>query len=69
MNRTTHTYAILVLSSEAFKEIKMKLEAAGYSPTFEKIDGQLRIPMNGISVVEEKTLPVKKNVGRNCSGS
>ncbi len=47
MSRQTHTYVELEISDEAYKEIRSKLEAAGYQHTFMN-DGA--IDMQGIAV-------------------
>jgi hypothetical protein len=50
MPGSTHTYAILDLSPEAFEEISTKLKAAGYDHAFMS-DGE--IDMHGIAVKKE----------------
>lgn len=52
--RQTHTFAVLELSAAAFKEIRDKLEAAGYQHAFIKEDEELTIDMHGIGIKEEK---------------
>jgi len=51
----THTYAILEVSSAAYKEIKDKLEAAGYQHAFyDDRDGDgIIIDMHGIALKDE----------------
>jgi hypothetical protein len=49
----THTYAILEISSAAFKEIKEKLEAAGYHHVFCE-DGTV-MDMHGIALKDDGT--------------
>lgn len=51
----THTYAILEVSSAVYKEIKDKLEAAGYQHAFHDDrdgDGTV-IDMHGIALKDE----------------
>ena len=48
MTRTTHTYAELEVSPEAYDEIRSKLEAAGYTHAFME-DGA--IDMHGIGLI------------------
>jgi hypothetical protein len=50
MIRSTHTYAILEISTPAFEEIRLKLEAAGYQEQFHENDGRLVIDMHGIGI-------------------
>lgn len=47
--RTTHTYAVLEITFEAWEEIADKLRAAGYDHAF---DGDV-IDMHGIAVKPE----------------
>lgn len=48
---STHTYALLEVSPEAFEEVSHKLEAAGYDHAFHRggVDGDL-IDMHGIAL-------------------
>ena len=55
--RTTHTYAILEVSSSAYAEIKGKLVSAGYSDQLIEEDGQVLVNMQGIALAEEKSEP------------
>ncbi len=51
----THTYAILKVSRKTYREIKEKLEAAGYQHAFHD-DGDedgVVIDMHGIGLAEE----------------
>lgn len=51
--RSTHTYAVLGISQDAYDEIRAKLQAAGYQHAF--MDGG-EIDMYGIAVnVDEST--------------
>lgn len=53
----THTYAILEISTAAYKEIKEKLEAAGYEHAFRDYkngDGVV-IDMHGIALKDDGT--------------
>lgn len=52
--RTTHTFAILELSSQAYEEIKKKLLEAGYSHAIMEDGGREVIDMHGIGVQMEK---------------
>lgn len=48
------TYAVLVVTSTTFREIQLKLEAAGYHHAFkEDSDGQLLIDLHGVAVRDE----------------
>lgn len=51
---TTHTYAVLKISHEAYAEIRAKLEAAGYSDQIRTVANRQReieaIDMHGIAV-------------------
>jgi hypothetical protein len=50
-----HTYAILDVSAETFREIQLKLEAAGYQHAFtEDLDGQLVIDLHGVALRDEE---------------
>lgn len=51
MVRTTHTYAVLEISPEAYGEIRGKLSEAGYDHAFDdtRLDGEL-IDMHGIAL-------------------
>lgn len=49
--RSTHTYVELEVSPAAWREIREKLEAAGYQHTF--VD-ERTTDMHGIAVVPEK---------------
>ena len=50
---TTHTFAVLQLSPEAFAEIKDKLEKAGYQDQFLNEGKGLMIDMHGIAMKEK----------------
>lgn len=52
MTRTTHTYAILQISPEAYNEIRRYLKAYGYEHAFHEQDGKEVIDMHGIAVQE-----------------
>lgn len=54
MFRATHTFAILELSSAAYKEIEEKLKAAGYEDQFLTDGGKIVIDMHGIAVSQEE---------------
>lgn len=49
----THTYVILEISSAAYKEIKQKLEAAGYHHVFHENRGEVVIDMQGIALKDD----------------
>ncbi len=50
----THTYAILDVSADTFREIQMKLEAAGYQHAFKEDDtGALIIDLHGVALRDE----------------
>jgi hypothetical protein len=51
--RQTYTFVVLDLSSEAFNEIKKKLDAAGYQHCFTQSGGRDVIDMQGIAVASE----------------
>jgi hypothetical protein len=53
----THTYVILGISSAAYKEIKDKLEAAGYQHAFhDDRDGDgILVDMHGIALKDDGT--------------
>lgn len=55
--RTTYTYVILDLSTDAYEEIAAKLKAAGYEHAFHKDDGRIVIDMHGIAVAEDSATP------------
>jgi hypothetical protein len=48
--RVTHTYAVLEISAAAYKEIRDKLKAAGYTDQFHKEGDAELIDMHGIAV-------------------
>lgn len=48
--RTTHTFALLDVSSATFQEIRAKLEAADYDHAFDTHDGRPLIDMQGIAL-------------------
>lgn len=48
--RTTHTYAILEVSEQAYREIRERLKAAGYAHAFHEDDGREVIDMHGIAL-------------------
>ncbi len=48
--RSTHTYAIVHISPEAFKEIWITLTAAGYEHAFIKENDGMVFDMNGLAV-------------------
>jgi hypothetical protein len=50
MLRTTHTYAVLDISPEAYREIHEKLEAAGYQHAFHRQGDRVVIDMHGIAL-------------------
>ena len=50
----TYTYALLELSPAAYREIRDKLQEAGYQEQFHaQDDGRIAIDMHGIAVVPE----------------
>ena len=53
MIRSTHTYAVLEVSSAAYAEIKALLEAAGYEDQFHEDDGAIVIDMHGIAIKDQ----------------
>jgi hypothetical protein len=52
--RVTHTYAILAVSPAAHREIKEKLEAAGYQDQIHEENGEILIDMHGIALGKEE---------------
>lgn len=52
--RATHTYAILEVSAGAHREIKEKLEAAGYQDQLHEDHGKILIDMHGIALSSEE---------------
>ena len=55
---STHTYAVLRVSPEAYQEIRDKLEAAGYEDQFhDKGEAGEVIDMNGIAIQSEGEFP------------
>lgn len=56
--RTTHTVALLQLSTAAYKEIADKMKAAGYDHAFNETDGVVFIDMGGIGVTSQEPDPV-----------
>ncbi len=50
MPRSTHTYAVLEISTPAFEDIRLKLARAGYEHAFKQDEGRLVIDMQGIAV-------------------
>jgi hypothetical protein len=48
--RVTHTYVVLEISATAYKEIRDKLETAGYADQFHKEGDAELIDMHGIAV-------------------
>jgi hypothetical protein len=50
----THTNAILEVSAAAHREIKEKLEAAGYQDQLHEKNGQILIDMHGIMLSKEE---------------
>ncbi len=56
--RSTHTYAVLEVSPEAFREIRAKLEAADYHHAIhENADDGPTIDMHGIGLAVERQVP------------
>ena len=53
-SRTTHTYAILDLSPEAYQEIRAKLLEAGHEHAIEGDEAGEVIDMHGIAISEEE---------------
>lgn len=54
----THTFVILELSTDAFKEIYEKLKEAKYDHAFIHEEGRITIDMHGIAVAtHEKSQP------------
>lgn len=49
----THTYAILDVTAETFRELQQKLEHAGYHHAFKEDDGSLIIDLHGIAIRDE----------------
>ena len=58
--RATYTYAILEISASAYREIRDKLQAAGYTDQFHKDGSREVIDMHGIAV-EASALPQAEN--------
>lgn len=56
--RTTHTYAILGLSNDAYDEIRRKLKDSGYSQNFHFQDGRELIEMHGLAIEREQNAEV-----------
>jgi hypothetical protein len=51
----THTYTILDVSAACFREIQLKLEAAGYLHVFhEDDDGSIVIDLHGLALRDEE---------------
>ena len=66
MSRATHTYAILQVSPKTYREIREKLEAAGYQQAFHpSAEGEV-IDMQGIAL-QAKTDDTKVRCG-GCGG-
>ena len=56
--RTTHTYAVLQISREAYEEIRAKLSEAGYEDQLCMIGNQQEaIDMQGIAVTQKQKCP------------
>ena len=61
----THTYAVLEISTEAFYEIKAKLEAASYRHTFtEDREHGMVIDMHGIALADGPKLTKFTNLSK-----
>jgi len=73
--RTTHTYAVLEISPEAYREIRERLEAAGYQHAFHRhvhevtrggaLEGEVSyeaIDMHGIALRADDGRPVVLSV-------
>ena len=50
----SYTYAILDLTPETYRELREKLEAAGYTHAFHEHDGREVIDLHGIAAREEQ---------------
>lgn len=50
----SHTYAILVVSPEAYAEIREKLRHAGYDHALQCIDGGEVLDMHGIALRDDQ---------------
>lgn len=51
----TYTYAVLQVSSEAYQEIKSKLEAAGYNDVLHETDKHgVVIDMHGLALANDE---------------
>lgn len=51
--RQTHTYAILRVSPETYREIREKLARAGYEHTFQQEDDGEVIDLHGVALQAE----------------
>ncbi len=56
MHASTHTFAILEVSLEAYTEIRKSLEAAGYRHCFTESKGRSVIDMHGIALATKERL-------------
>ena len=54
MIKSTYTYVLLDVSSEAYYEIYDKLSEAGYDYCFHKDDGKVVIDMHGIAISKKE---------------
>ena len=62
--KATYTYAILDVSAETFREIQLKLEAAGYHHAFhEDAEGSLVIDLHGVAIRDEDDEPLVHEIG------
>lgn len=61
----TYTYAVLDISEAAYREIRQKLEDAGYGQAFHRSDdGPEVIDMHGIAVRSEEQRPLRTHFDR-----
>ncbi len=58
MTRTTstHTFALLEVTPAAFEEVRGKLEDAGYTHAFHRIDDRAAVDMHGIALTSRETV-------------
>lgn len=62
--RSTHTVALMDVSSQCYREIRKALEDADYSHAMIDRDGEFVLDMNGIGLKEDKSLnPLGKDTG------
>jgi hypothetical protein len=63
--RSTYTYALLDVSAAAYREIREKLEAAGYQHALHEDDGVIVLDMHGVALRQEppSNLGIRKRTG------